>query len=361
MTFTNTYKIAQIYAAENIFNKFDCNTSQSITNPMFDYSSINIYDAAKNSLLYNEINANLFSQEITQNHIDQKLFSSPFGTDIKLDSRNLFKQFGTLTFNNTTNLQNSIGGLNIDYSQLFKAPEFNFTPIASANSSTATSDEASGVNGVKAADNTNFNSKVFSASELANAQKLYEEIGLKEKGLSLQVFARAIQGYNNLSDQGNGYLGILDTTQGHNDQRYYLIDLKNKKFIGQSAIRLGSGKQGKMDDCVRANTPGSGETLTGFEKIKGEYISPRKKWRIGIRLDGLETGINNNALKKAAVAHYTTGNSSLGCKAITPIYKNGKVDTEATYAKLRKLFPQGGIIFTYPKDERYWSKSKLYS
>ena len=135
-----------------------------------------------------------------------------------------------------------------------------------------------------------------------------------------------------------------------------MLDLNTFELIGQSAIKTGSGD---MSDVEKANQSGSKATLSGFEKVAEEYKSS-KKWKVGIRLDGLEEGINDNARSKSTVAHYTTGNSTWGCKGITPVYKNGKVDESATFKKLRTLFPTDAIIFTYPTDPDYWTLSDLY-
>lgn len=186
---------------------------------------------------------------------------------------------------------------------------------------------------------------------------LYKAMGLDEKGLNKEVFTRAIEGYNNLSDKGNGYLGIFDTTQGSDKERYYMLDLNNLKLIGQTVIKEGSGN---MSNIATANKSGSHATLSGFEKVGTSYKS-QKSWEKGIHLHGLEEGINDTALARSCVAHYTTGNSTWGCKGITPVIENGKINKDKSFAKLDKFFPEGAIIFTYPKDENYWNMSELYA
>lgn len=213
------------------------------------------------------------------------------------------------------------------------------------------------INAVINTKNANKIEKEFSVNSLSNPEQLYKTMGLEEKGLNYEVFMKVIEGYNNIEDKGNGFLGIFDTTQSDDAERYYLLDLNNFELVGQSVIKTGSGN---MDDVQSANKHGSKATLSGFERIKEEYNSDRS-WKIGIRLDGLEAGINDNSYAKATVAHYTTGNSTWGCKGIAPVYNNnGEVDEAATFEKLRTLFPTGGIIFTYPTDEDYWELSNLY-
>ena len=196
----------------------------------------------------------------------------------------------------------------------------------------------------------------FSVFDINNAQELYEAMGLDEKGLNFEVFASALEGYNNLENRENDYLGIFDTTQGDNANRYYLLDLSTFELIGQCQLKVGSGN---MDDVTRANQEGSHATLSGFEKVGNEYYSSSME-KNALRLIGLEEGINDNALEKGTVVHYTTGNHTWGCKGFPPIKTNGKIDLDATYEYMRKMFPTGAIIYTHPTDEDYWELSELY-
>lgn len=193
--------------------------------------------------------------------------------------------------------------------------------------------------------------------ESAKIDKLYTTMGLDKKGLNKQVFIRAIEGYNNLSDKGNGLLGIFDTTQNASKERYYLIDLNNFKLIGQTVIKEGSGD---MSNIATANKSGSHATLSGFEKVGTSYKSS-KSWEKGIYLHGLEKGINDSASARGCVAHYTTNNTTWGCKGISAVIENGQVNKEKTFEKLEKFFPKDAIVFTYPKDQKYWEMSELYS
>ncbi len=196
----------------------------------------------------------------------------------------------------------------------------------------------------------------FSVFDINNAQELYEAMGLEEKGLNFEVFASALEGYNNLEDRENDYLGIFDTTQGNNANRYYLLDLSTFELVGQCQLKIGSGN---MDDVEAANKQGSHATLSGFEKVGTEYYSS-SMGKNALRLIGLEDGINDNALAKGTVVHYTTGNHTWGCKGFPPITKNGKIDLDATYEFMRNMFPTGAIIYTHPTDEDYWELSDLY-
>ena len=197
----------------------------------------------------------------------------------------------------------------------------------------------------------------LSVNDIGNPEQLFKAMGLEEKGLNFEVFTRALEGYSNLENKGNGLLGIFDTTQGDNAERYYLLDLNNFELLGQSQMKTGSGN---MDNVTKANKPNSHATLSGFEMVGSEYYS-NSMGKKALRLIGLEDGINDNAMKKGTVVHYTTNNHTWGCKGFPPVRTNGKINKEATYDKMRDLFPENTIVFTYPTDNRYWDLSELYA
>lgn len=196
-----------------------------------------------------------------------------------------------------------------------------------------------------------------------DAKKLYEFMNLESQGLSFEVFGLAIEGYNKLPDKGNGCLGIFDTTQESNKDRYYLLDLNTGSLIGRSVLKTGSGD---MSNVSGANKPNSHATLSGFMKVGEEYYSSGKN-RQSMRLNGLEKNINDNARTKAVVVHHVKPgqDKTWGCLGYSPVLnKDGQIDYNATYTKMRKLFPENTIIFTQPcrnSVDQYRSLSKLYS
>lgn len=195
-------------------------------------------------------------------------------------------------------------------------------------------------------------------SEKINAREVYDAMNLSAQGLSYEVFAFAIEGYNNLKDKGNGKLGIFDTSQSADSERYYLIDLNTRTLVGRSVLKTG---EGDMDDMIHANTNGSHATLSGFMKVGAEYYSSSKH-RWSMYLDGLDKGINDQAIRKSVVVHQIKIGqpNTWGCLGFSPVVKGGKVDAKATREKMHKLFPEGTIIFTKPTDPRYREMSEFY-
>lgn len=246
----------------------------------------------------------------------------------------------------------------------FKAAEANVETVRAAELETAKAaeakaqtalDEINNAINTKQAKNTE---KEFSVNSLDHPEQLYKAMGLEEQGLSFEVFQKAIEGYNNLEDKGNGFLGIFDTTQSNNNERYYLLDLNTFELVERSQMRTGSGD---MSNITTANKGGSHATLSGFERVGEEYYSS-SMGKNALRLDGLEEGINDNSRAKGTVVHYTTANSTWGCKGFPPVRNsNGTINRDATYDRMRELFPTNTIVFTYPKDDRYWEMSEFYA
>lgn len=188
-----------------------------------------------------------------------------------------------------------------------------------------------------------------------DAQGLYESLKLDQQGLSLEVFAYALEGYSKLEDKGNGMLGIFDTTQGSNKERYYLFNMNTGELVARSVMKTGSGN---MDNVKGANIANSHATLSGFVKVGDKYYSS-KMGKYAMNILGLEKGVNNNADSKGIAFHYTKGNSTWGCYGFPPVKGDDGKHTK-TYELMNKLAPTGTIIFTMPTDkEEYEQLSSL--
>lgn len=183
------------------------------------------------------------------------------------------------------------------------------------------------------------------------AQDLYQSLGLEQKGLSLEVFSDALEGYSKLEDKGNGMLGVFDTSQGEDKERYYLFDLNTAQLVAQSVMKTGSGN---MDNVSGANKDGSHATLSGFVRIGEKYYSS-SMGKYAMNVVGLEKGVNDNADAKGIAFHYTKYNSTWGCFGF-PEVKGDNKDHDKTYALMSKLAPTGTTIYTVPTDENEYKK-----
>ena len=173
------------------------------------------------------------------------------------------------------------------------------------------------------------------------------------KDLNPKALELAVNGYhwaaeNNEIDNTN-VLTIVDFTIPSNKKRVWVIDLKTSKTL----MKLYT-TQAKNSGLVKAthfsNKPNSEQSSLGVFKTLNSYYGKHGK---SLRLQGLEPGINSNALKRAIVVHpawYVTpdfilknnrAGRSWGCFAVNPAISKKLIDT----------IKGGSIIFAYAKPE----------
>lgn len=142
--------------------------------------------------------------------------------------------------------------------------------------------------------------------------------------------------------------------------RGYVFDMNSLKIVdGPFTVAHGKGSSsGNSTVPTRfSNTSSSNMTSLGLYVTKGTYAfsghSAGKLYRsIGLRLDGVSNGFNDNALRRGVVAHgapYVTptkAGRSQGCPAMEP-------------ARAEKLLPQlanGAMVFLFAPDAN-WMKN----
>jgi hypothetical protein len=127
---------------------------------------------------------------------------------------------------------------------------------------------------------------------------------LKSKGNT--SFKSYGEGYRNgIKIENQRYVTIQDLTKPSTQKRLFLLDRQTGKV---EVIHTGhsSGKDSNTNGKVWAknfsNTVDSNNTPSGFFITGNTYIS-KKKWRIGMRLHGLQQGINDNSFTRGIVVH----------------------------------------------------------
>lgn len=172
-------------------------------------------------------------------------------------------------------------------------------------------------------------------------------------GLSPRVLEHALNGYHWALTHGNvnnpTILTIVDFTKPSTDKRLWVIDLKSGKTLMNLHTTHGSGS-GDLYATHFSNRPGSNQSSLGVYKTLNTYGG---KHGLSVRLQGLEPGVNNNALSRAIVVHsanYATpsfiaahhqAGRSWGCFAIDP----------AKSAQFINLTKNGTVLFAYAKPE----------
>lgn len=164
--------------------------------------------------------------------------------------------------------------------------------------------------------------------------EFYKSFNVNE--LSFEAFKLGLAGFNSLKNQGKisnlQILTIFDLSKSANEERLFILDLKKRKLLSKSLCAHGKNS-GEIYANTFSNTPNSFMTSLGFY-LTGETYEGKNGY--SLKLDGLETNINDNARERGVVIHgaaYCSYNfinaegrlgRSQGCPAL-PIEKNEKI------------------------------------
>lgn len=190
--------------------------------------------------------------------------------------------------------------------------------------------------------------------------KLYDTLHLQQAGLDKNAVEYALKGYQKLLDSGlvnnPQYLTIVDMSQSSRNRRFYILDMKNDKLAWNTFVA--HGKNSGIDMAKKfSNDFNSNESSLGFYLTESTYLG---KHGLSLRLNGLETGFNNNAEARGVVVHgapYVNAarvNSdymgrSQGCPALP----------ENEYASVINIIKGGSVMFIYYPTEEYLQSSPL--
>ncbi len=196
---------------------------------------------------------------------------------------------------------------------------------------------------------------------LNNVEKLYEECNLLEYNLSLDVFAKAYTGYNNLAKIGklkqNELLTIIDFSKVSTQKRLYVINLKEKKILFHSLVAHGKNS-GENKAEYFSNLEGSLMSSLGFFVTAETYFGDHD---YSLKLDGTESFFNSNARKRAIVIH------SADYVSDTFIAKEGRLGRSHGCPALPNdiskpiidLIAGGSCLFIYSQNLQYLNRSTL--
>ncbi|MFD2999273.1 murein L,D-transpeptidase catalytic domain family protein [Pontibacter toksunensis] len=158
---------------------------------------------------------------------------------------------------------------------------------------------------------------------------IYNEAELKSKGLSYEVYQKAMIGFHNFKQKGlvspaKSVLTVIDFTKSSREKRLWIIDLNAKKILFNTVVA--HGRNTGQDKAVKfSNTPNSYMSSLGFYLTDATYFG---KHGLSLRLSGKDNDFNSNAMARAIVMHgadYATPafarqhgrlGRSLGCPAV---------------------------------------------
>jgi len=198
----------------------------------------------------------------------------------------------------------------------------------------------------------------LSMPELPETWKLYSEIQL-DSVIDYELFEQAITGYNKIEDKKKEIITLIDYSRPSNEERLFVIDLKNKELLYKSLVAHGRNS-GSLYATSFSNKNGSYKSSLGFFLTENTY---QGKNGYSLVLDGLEKGINDMAKARAIVMHAASYSSnasikstgqlgrSLGCPALPKEVSKDIIN----------LIKGGSLVYIYADDPNYFAESTIIS
>jgi len=190
---------------------------------------------------------------------------------------------------------------------------------------------------------------------------LYDQIDLKELGLTKKAFEYALKGYYYLLDHHwlskPNILSICDLSQSSRNKRLYVLDLEKKEVLINTYVAHGRNSGSEYARSF-SNNPASHKTSLGFYVTQGTYYGNNG---LSLKMRGLEKGFNDRANGRNIVVHGSEyvgpdflrmnqfGGRSYGCPAIPAD------ETE----KVIDIIKEGSCLFIYHPTKKYITRSKI--
>ena len=167
-----------------------------------------------------------------------------------------------------------------------------------------------------------------------SCQVIYDRLGLSA-WVEKEAFRKAYDGYCQIKDRKKEVLTLIDFTKPSNEERLLVLDMAEGKLLFHSLVAHGRNS-GDLYATRFSNRPESHQSSLGLYLTEGTYTG---KNGYSLRLNGLEKGINDNALARAIVIHgaaYADPSvcrggrrlgRSWGCPALPPALNRPIIDT----------------------------------
>ncbi|WP_423149003.1 murein L,D-transpeptidase catalytic domain family protein [Rubrolithibacter danxiaensis] len=191
------------------------------------------------------------------------------------------------------------------------------------------------------------NTEINKKHEASNLQlftdyinNIYTEAGLSSSNLDGKVFRKAVTGYYNLKSKNllsanRQIVTIVDFNRSSRTKRLWIIDLENKKLLFNTLVAHGQGSGEDMATDF-SNVAESHQSSLGFYVTTDIYYGKHGR---SLKLDGMDTNFNTNALDRSVVVHGAEYVSqgfinqhgrlgrSYGCPAVPVEFTNQIIDT----------------------------------
>ncbi len=194
---------------------------------------------------------------------------------------------------------------------------------------------------------------------ISESEYIYSAMGLDKQGLSETAFEYAWRGYHNLVKRGSvrkrSVLSIADFSQSSSEKRMYVIDIRHRRLLYRTYVAHGQNSGAEYAETF-SNEPESFKSSLGFYVTKTTYVG---KNGLSLRLDGVDNGYNDQAMKRNIVLHgcsyvgeqylenFGTTGTSLGCPALP----------EKISARIIHAVKGGSCLFIYHPSQDYLDHS----
>lgn len=176
-----------------------------------------------------------------------------------------------------------------------------------------------------------------------------------------QVLALALSAVRCAQADGTGTtarrLAVIDYSRSSLQPRLWVFDLASHKLLYQELVAHGRGSGGDIPTHF-SNADGSHASSLGLFVTRGTYTGHNG---YSLRMDGLEPGINDDAMARAIVMHgapYVNADSgrqmgrigrSWGCPALRKAVAKPIID----------VMKDGQFVFSYYPDQAWLARSAL--
>ncbi|MET0391883.1 MAG: murein L,D-transpeptidase catalytic domain family protein [Chitinophagaceae bacterium] len=141
------------------------------------------------------------------------------------------------------------------------------------------------------------------SADTVSAPSVYDSLRLDTAGLSREAFDYAHQGWQKLLNQGRltspSVLAIADFSQPSGHRRLYIIDMQQYQLLFHTLVAHGRNSGTGMATSF-SNELSSYRSSPGFY-ITGQTYTGSNGY--SLKLEGIEKGINDNAMERAIVVH----------------------------------------------------------
>ena len=193
------------------------------------------------------------------------------------------------------------------------------------------------------------------------ASYIYASMDLNAQGLDPKAFEYAWRGYHNLVKKGlihkRSVLSICDFSQSSREKRMYVIDVQHRKLLYRTYVAHG---QNSGDEYATSfsNDPDSYKSSLGFYVTMRTYVGHNG---LSLKLNGVDPGYNDMALKRQIVLHGSSYVSdrymkdfgelgtSLGCPALPT----------AVSGEIIHVVKGGSCLFIYHPTPQYLDNSTV--